>query len=206
MKIRISHPAVGELAFPLEEETFIIIGRDDDSVGIELNWDPQISRRHARIWISEGAVWFEDLGSTNGSWLKGARVIGPLRLSADDTIVVGETKLRVPAEDQSQRRDLDTREMSIPGNVRAHARDPRRAEPRFLSPTEVEIRFSDREEFAALWASDISKGGLFIETEQPFDFGGELEVRLTTPHGKLTLSGMVVHVLKGERRGVGIQF
>ena len=39
-----------------------------------------ISGRHARIHAAEGAFVLEDLGSTNGTWLDGVRVVEPVRL------------------------------------------------------------------------------------------------------------------------------
>ncbi|NWF69255.1 MAG: FHA domain-containing protein [Chloroflexi bacterium] len=36
--------------------------------------DPQISRRHMRLLWQDGAFWVEDLGSSNGVWLNGARI------------------------------------------------------------------------------------------------------------------------------------
>ena len=50
-----------------------IIGRDEGDV---VTMDPETSKRHAMIEImSNGSVWLEDLGSTNGTYTNG----GPIR-------------------------------------------------------------------------------------------------------------------------------
>src|SRR5258706_14699462 len=36
--------------------------------------DARVSRRHARIFVDEGAYWIEDLGSSNGVFIDGNRI------------------------------------------------------------------------------------------------------------------------------------
>jgi pSer/pThr/pTyr-binding forkhead associated (FHA) protein len=57
------------------------------------------SRRHARLSLADGAVWVEDLGSANGTFVNGTRVTGKVRLSAGDRLRfdVEEFDLRAPA-------------------------------------------------------------------------------------------------------------
>lgn len=65
----------------------IVIGRDPEAaVSID---SMHISRRHARIVVSEGRATLEDLGSKNGTQLNGVRVLGPTELSDGDKIAVG---------------------------------------------------------------------------------------------------------------------
>lgn len=48
-----------------------------------------VSSRHLRI-ASDGAVWvLEDLGSTNGTWLRGERLKAPARLQQGDVFALG---------------------------------------------------------------------------------------------------------------------
>lgn len=54
--------------------------------------DEYLSRRHARVTRNDGRVWIEDLGSSNGTYL---RVRQPVSLDVDDEILVGKTVLRV---------------------------------------------------------------------------------------------------------------
>lgn len=71
----------------------IYIGRDD-SAGLVLS-DHSVSRRHARVRCDErGAVWVEDLGSTNGTMVNGT-VIQRAALNAGDHLDVGVVSLRL---------------------------------------------------------------------------------------------------------------
>jgi DNA-binding winged helix-turn-helix (wHTH) protein len=63
-----------------------VLGRGvEDVIEVDL---PTVSRRHARITIGE-AAFIEDLGSKNGTWLKGARVIEPAPLGDGDEVGLG---------------------------------------------------------------------------------------------------------------------
>ena len=53
-----------------------------------------VSRRHARIVISGSGATLEDLGSKNGTYLRGARVAGPSKLVDGDEIHVGSAVVR----------------------------------------------------------------------------------------------------------------
>jgi pSer/pThr/pTyr-binding forkhead associated (FHA) protein len=44
------------------------------------------SRRHARISMTAGAVWLEDLTSANGTFINGARITSRVRLSSRDRL------------------------------------------------------------------------------------------------------------------------
>ena len=54
---------------------------------------PTVSRRHARILLSAGRATLEDLGSRNGTYLRGARVRGCLDLVDGDEIRVGRVRV-----------------------------------------------------------------------------------------------------------------
>jgi len=53
--------------------------------------DPQVSRNHARLTLQGSAYILEDLGSTNGTFVNGRRVSGPVALSAGDMVGLGDT-------------------------------------------------------------------------------------------------------------------
>ena len=59
--------------------------------------DEYASARHARFEPRQDGVWVQDLGSTNGTYLNGARLEQPRRLTPGDIIRVGETDLRFEA-------------------------------------------------------------------------------------------------------------
>jgi DNA-binding winged helix-turn-helix (wHTH) protein len=54
---------------------------------------PTVSRRHARIVVSEGAAVLEDLGSKNGTFLRGQRLTSPSPLSDGDEIRLGRVRM-----------------------------------------------------------------------------------------------------------------
>jgi DNA-binding winged helix-turn-helix (wHTH) protein len=64
-----------------------ILGRDPDAT---VWFDrPGVSRRHAQIVIAGDAATLEDLGSTNGTWLRGERLTAPAPLADGDEIRLG---------------------------------------------------------------------------------------------------------------------
>jgi len=63
------------------------LGRDPGN-DIVIN-DPQVSRQHARITRQGGLVVIEDLGSTNGTFANGVRLVEPHTLVNGDVIGLG---------------------------------------------------------------------------------------------------------------------
>ena len=51
--------------------------------------DDGVSRSHARLRREGEAVWLEDLGSRNGTFVNGVRVRGPIRLADGDKVQLG---------------------------------------------------------------------------------------------------------------------
>jgi DNA-binding winged helix-turn-helix (wHTH) protein len=68
-----------------------ILGRLDEGVA----WleSPTVSRRHARIVVSGGQATLEDLGSKNGTFVRGQRLTSPARLSDGDEILLGRVHM-----------------------------------------------------------------------------------------------------------------
>ena len=80
---------------PIPDKIFNLIGEEmtlgrDASNHITVN-DPEVSRRHARLFAQGGVFVIEDLGSTNGTFVNGARITGPYILTDGDEIGIGET-------------------------------------------------------------------------------------------------------------------
>ena len=61
---------------------------------LALDSDDFASARHAKIEPRRDGVWLEDVGSTNGTYVNGARIGKPRRLAPGDVIRVGSTDLR----------------------------------------------------------------------------------------------------------------
>jgi FHA domain len=71
----------------------LTLGRTDDN-DIPLPGDEFASSSHARLEPRRDGVWIEDIGSTNGTFVNGERVLQPRRLRGGDVIKIGETDLR----------------------------------------------------------------------------------------------------------------
>jgi pSer/pThr/pTyr-binding forkhead associated (FHA) protein len=58
-----------------------------------------VCRHHARIRLDDDAATLEDLGSKNGTYVKGRRVSAPARLADGDQIRLGSVVItfRIPA-------------------------------------------------------------------------------------------------------------
>ncbi|HLX31254.1 MAG TPA: FHA domain-containing protein [Gaiellaceae bacterium] len=79
--------------FPVDSAP-VTIGRGGQN-DLVLDGDEFASARHARIEARGDGVWVQDLESTNGTFVNGARVVGAERLKPGDVLRVGETDLRV---------------------------------------------------------------------------------------------------------------
>jgi len=78
--------------FPLKADKQIVIGRSSelDMVLVE----DMVSRKHAKIMISNGNITIEDLGSTNGTFVNGEKV-KQARLKEGDRILIGTSILKL---------------------------------------------------------------------------------------------------------------
>jgi S1-C subfamily serine protease len=84
------------------DEPVITIGRDPTSgIRFDMGADLEVSTRHAEIRQDGDAYVIMDLGSTNGTWVNGARLGGPRRLNPGDVVKLGRggPELRVTAID-----------------------------------------------------------------------------------------------------------
>jgi len=66
----------------------VAIGRDPSN-DIVIN-EAEVSRKHARLFLRDESYVLEDLGSTNGTFVNGQRLMGPQELQPGDTILLGE--------------------------------------------------------------------------------------------------------------------
>jgi len=81
---------IGVHAVPLHDGA-ATIGRDPETT-IPLQ-SPRVSWHHARLEVSGDQVTLEDLGSKNGTLVRGERVAGPVDLQDGDDIIIGATRL-----------------------------------------------------------------------------------------------------------------
>lgn len=78
--------------FPLDEGREIVIGRSSDLDMVLV--EEMVSRRHARILQSTTGLMIEDLGSTNGTFVNGEKVLR-VQLKEGDRVLVGTSILKV---------------------------------------------------------------------------------------------------------------
>lgn len=81
-----SGPTPG-VTFPLDGDQ-LTIGRDSTNP-VAIN-DAEVSRKHARLMFQGGKYVLEDLGSTNGTFVNGQRLAGPVVLKPGDVVSLGE--------------------------------------------------------------------------------------------------------------------
>lgn len=81
-----SGPTPGKVYELLQDE--LTIGRDINN-GVVIN-DPEISRRHSRLRAQADSFTIEDLGSTNGTFVNGQRLMGPHMLRPGEVVMLGE--------------------------------------------------------------------------------------------------------------------
>jgi pSer/pThr/pTyr-binding forkhead associated (FHA) protein len=85
----VSGPLAGQ-SFELKNE--VVIGRQDTDVAID---DEELSQRHAVVRRHANRLQVEDLGSSNGTFVDGARISEPTLLGGGAEIRVGATVLVV---------------------------------------------------------------------------------------------------------------
>jgi DNA-binding CsgD family transcriptional regulator len=85
---RVGHPHV---VFELGAES-LTIGSDPGN-GLVIEGDPTVSRTHLRLDRLATGWMAEDLGSRNGSFVNGSRMLGPRVLRSDDELRLGTTRL-----------------------------------------------------------------------------------------------------------------
>ena len=77
--------------YPLGDE--VTVGR---AAGCQIIVDDNyVSQLHARLFLRDGQLLVEDLGSTNGTYLNRAKVSGPTVMQRGDRLQVGNTVLDV---------------------------------------------------------------------------------------------------------------
>jgi len=77
----------------VEVTNVTVLGRSDEA-DVALD-DPYASEFHMRLVAQDNGIMLHDLGSTNGTYVNGRRVVAPTQLRKGDTIQVGKTVMEV---------------------------------------------------------------------------------------------------------------
>jgi hypothetical protein len=89
--VTVEPPERAGAEFALGDE--LTLGR---AAGCSIVLDEQyVSQVHARIFIRDGSVFVEDLGSTNGTWVNGSRAVGQMPARPGDRVQVGNVVMEV---------------------------------------------------------------------------------------------------------------
>ncbi len=74
------------------DEPEVLIGRDPHAAAM-LEGDGFVSARHAMVRVRAGAPTVLDLGSTNGTFVNGTRIVSEVPLRDGDEVAVGSTRM-----------------------------------------------------------------------------------------------------------------
>jgi hypothetical protein len=89
----VKSPALREGSDLVLDSAPLTVGRSEQN-DVELRGDDFASAQHARFEPRRDGVWLSDVGSTNGTFVNGARLEQPRRLASGDVVRIGATDLR----------------------------------------------------------------------------------------------------------------
>ena len=131
-----SGPRAGER---IELVAELVVGRENTDVTVS---DEEVSRRHLAVRPHEDGVELEDLGSTNGTFVDGARLSAVVVVSSSARVILGETELEIEVEEPEPEFDSAVTRLRarpperdatlvgpVPPRPRAAPVEPRRAAP-----------------------------------------------------------------------------
>lgn len=138
----------------------IVIGRD---AGVDVMIDnPSVSRRHAEIRLGDDGWMVEDLGSSNGTFIRGTKILGPQSIGLGDEIGFGKFSIVFgKALGEGEHAPAPT---AAPAAPRPAARAPSEG-TMHINPHEVRelLKESDRKKRAhLLWASGGRTGTHYL--------------------------------------------
>jgi pSer/pThr/pTyr-binding forkhead associated (FHA) protein len=96
--VAVSQPSLiadGGVVIPLFDGD-TVVGRDP-GLGLSLTGETTVSRKHATLHRLGNEVTLEDHGSTNGTFVNGARLQIPTTLRPGDAVQFGSAKFRFQA-------------------------------------------------------------------------------------------------------------
>ena len=80
----------------------LVVGRENADVTVS---DAEVSRRHLAVRPHEDGVELEDLESTNGTFVDGARLSAVVVVSSSARVIVGETELQIEVDEPEPKFD-----------------------------------------------------------------------------------------------------
>jgi pSer/pThr/pTyr-binding forkhead associated (FHA) protein len=78
----------------------LVVGREQADLTLT---DEEVSRRHLAVRPHDDGVELEDLGSTNGTFVDGARLEAPVVISDNARVSIGGSELMIEIEPRADR-------------------------------------------------------------------------------------------------------
>ncbi len=141
--------------FPVVPGKEIIVGRSSDLDMVLV--EDMVSRKHARIQMTD-AIWIEDLGSTNGTFVNGEK-IKRAKLKEGDRVLIGTSILKVIAADGAAPESSTT---DAKRGLESVAAQRRTSQARTMSGAIEEVPLPD---LLQLFGTSKKNGVLVIRTE-----------------------------------------
>jgi hypothetical protein len=137
--------------FPLPSNREIVVGRSSelDMVLVE----DMVSRRHAKIIVTDDQIFIQDLGSTNGTFVNGEK-IKRARLNEGDRILIGTSIIKLVTADPSST-------AASPQKMEAQAKS-RPTQARTMSGSIDEVPLPD---LMQLFSTSKKSGVLVVRTD-----------------------------------------
>jgi signal transduction histidine kinase len=110
-QVRVSDPKGGIRKVPVGTSGITIgSGKGAD---ILIEGDVRLSFRHGKLWVEGGQIWYQDTGSSFGSFVEGQRVRTPVALAPGVAVRLSETHLSL--DEAADDEELDKPPTLIPG-------------------------------------------------------------------------------------------
>jgi pSer/pThr/pTyr-binding forkhead associated (FHA) protein len=148
--------------FPIEENRPIVVGRSSDLDMVLV--EEMVSRKHARIELKEGKIHIEDLGSTNGTFVNGERIVKGW-LKEGDRVLIGSNILKVistteePGQPNTRRAPPGAAPVAKPST-------PRKTEAGGESRMRGSLEEIPLPDLLQLFGTSRKSGVLVVETDQ----------------------------------------
>ncbi len=147
--------------YPLPANREIVIGRSSelDMVLVE----DMVSRRHAKIIVSDDQIVIQDLGSTNGTFVNGEK-IKRAKLSEGDRILIGTSIIKLVAADPaSAGSSLQKMEQQASRNRSTQARTMSGSIDEVPLPDLMQLFSTSKKSGVLVVRTDDAEGKLFLE-------------------------------------------
>lgn len=82
-------------SFSLNVKDSVVLGRVQATGVVVVSSDSSISKRHCKISMVQGALYVEDLGSSNHTYVNSRVLTSPCRINNGDVLKIGNTSFRI---------------------------------------------------------------------------------------------------------------